>query len=78
MHVTLAQIKLSFKSSYLHGNENAFLSRRRIPFVHIVVWTIYTSHIDHLTPQHTAFEQSAACLSVFLELLPGSIPFAIL
>ena len=34
----------------------------------------YTYHIDHFTPQHTAFEQSAACLSVFLELLPGSIP----
>ena len=32
---------------------------------HIVVLTIYTSHIDHSTPQHTAFEQSAACLSVF-------------
>ena len=27
--------------------------------------TIYTSHIDHFTPQHTAFEQTAACLSVF-------------
>ena len=30
---------------------------------------------DHFTPQHTAFEQSAACLSVFLELLPGLILF---
>ena len=39
-------------------------------FGHIVVWTINTSHIDHLTPQHTAFEQSAAWLSVFLESLP--------
>ena len=29
-------------------------------------------------PQHTAFEQSAACLSVFLDLLPGLIPYAIL
>ena len=36
------------------------------------------SHKDHFTPQHTAFKQSAACLSVFLELLPGLIPFAIL
>ena len=34
------------------------------------------SHIDHFTPQHTAFEQSAACQSVFLELLPGLIAFA--
>ena len=38
----------------------------------------YTSHIDHFTPQHTAFEQSAACLSVFLELLPGLIPLIML
>ena len=36
---------------------------------------IYTSEIDHLTPLYKAFEQSAACLSVFLELLPGLIPF---
>ena len=38
---------------------------------------LYT-HIDHFTPQHTAFEQSAACLSVFLELLPGLIPLTML
>ena len=42
------------------------------------VWTIYTSHTDHFTPQHTAFEKSTACLSVFLESLPAFIPFAIL
>ena len=41
------------------------------------VWTIYTSHIDHFTPQHTAFEQYTACLSVFLDLLAGLIPLAI-
>ena len=41
-------------------------------------WTLYTSHIDHFTPHHTAFEQSTECLSVFLESLPGFIPFAIL
>ena len=29
-------------------------------------------------PQHTAFEQSAACLSAFLELLPGLIPLTML
>ena len=45
-------------------------------FGHIVVWTIYTSHTDHFTPQHTVFEQSTACLSVFLESLSGLIPFA--
>ena len=33
-------------------------------FGRIVVWTIYTFHIDHVTPQHTASEQSAVCLSV--------------
>ena len=35
---------------------------------------------DHFTRKHTctAFEQSAVCLSVFLESLPGLIPFAIL
>ena len=37
-------------------------------FGHIVVWTIYTSHIDHFTPQHTAYEQSAACLSVVIQV----------
>ena len=45
---------------------------------HIVVRTIDSSHIDHFTPQHTTFEQSAACLSVVLEFLPGLIKFAIL
>ena len=29
-------------------------------------------------PQHTVFEQATACLIVFLESLPGLIPFAIL
>ena len=28
---------------------------------------------DHFTPQHTAFEQLAACLSGVFELLPGFI-----
>ena len=44
----------------------------------IILTIFYTSHIDHFTPKHTAFEQPAACLSVFLELLPGLILFAIL
>ena len=57
---------------------NFFLYKQKMLFIketdtfgHIVVRTIYTSHIDHFTPQHTAFEQSAACLSAFLESLPG-------
>ena len=47
-------------------------------FGYIVVWTIYTSHTGHFTPQHTAFEHLAAGLSVVFELLPGFIPFTIL
>ena len=35
-------------------------------FLYIQKWLFYTSHIDHFTPQHTAFEQSVACLSVVL------------
>ena len=31
-----------------------------------------------LYAQHAAFEQLAPCLSVFLELLPGLIPFTML
>ena len=54
-------------------NKNCFFVNETDTFGHIVVWTTYTSHIDHFTPQHTAFEQSTACLSVFLELLPGLI-----
>ena len=40
---------------------------------HIVIWTIYTSHIDYFTPQNTAFEQFTACSSVFWELLVNNI-----
>ena len=47
-------------------------------FGYIVVWAIYTSQPDHFRPQHTAFEHSAACLSVVFELLPGFIPLIIL
>ena len=56
--------------------QNVIFIKETYTFGHIVVWTIYTSHKDHFTPQHTALEQSPACLSVFLELLPGLIPFA--
>ena len=59
-------------------NKNCFFIKETDTFGHIVVWTIYTSHIDHFTPQHTTFEQSTTCFSVFLELLPGFIPFAML
>ena len=58
--------------------QKSFLIKETDTFGNIVLWTIYTCNIDYFTPQHTAFEQSAACLSVFLELLPGLIPFAIL
>ena len=58
--------------------QKCFFIKGTDTFGHIVVCTVYTSHIDHFTPQHTAFEQSAASLSAFLESLPGLIPFAIL
>ena len=62
---------------FLYKQELLFV-KETDTFGHIVVWTTYTSHINHFTPQHTAFELSAACLSVFLELLPGSIPLTML
>ena len=74
---------ISFKSSYLYETfpvltKKMLFTKETDTFGHIVVWIIYTSHKDHFTPQHTAFEQSAACLSVFLESLTGLIRFAIL
>ena len=62
---------------FLYKQKCFFIKETDI-FGHIVVWTNNTSDIDHFTPQHTVFEQSAACLSVFLELLPGLKLFAIL
>ena len=70
--------KLLLAWNYSCINKNCFFINETDTFGHIVVWTIYTHHIDPFTPQHTAFEQSAACLSVFLELLPGLVPFTIL
>ena len=51
-----------------------FLSRRLTPLAKL----LYEHFIHLTTPQHTPFEQSTACLLVFLELLPGLLPFAIL
>ena len=59
-------------------NKNDFFIKETDTFGHIVIKTIYTSHIDHFTPQHTTLEQSPACLSVVFDLPPGFIPFAIL
>ena len=56
---------------YSYINKIFFFIKETDTFCPIVLWTIYTSHIDHLTPQHTAFEQSAVCLSVFLESFSG-------
>ena len=70
--------KLLLAWNYSCINKNCFFINETDTFGHIVVWTIYTSHMDPFTPQHTAFEQSAACLSVFLELHPGFVPFTIL
>ena len=63
---------------FLYKQKNTFFIKVTDTFGHIVVLTMYTSHIVHFTPQHTAFEQSAACLSVFIESFRGLIPFAIL
>ena len=57
---------MSFKSSNLHelfpvSTNMIFFIKEIDTFGHIVVLTMYTSHIDHLTLQHTALEQSAAC-----------------
>ena len=52
-------------TKFFYINKKWFFIKETDTFGHIVVWTIYTSHIDHFTPQHTSFEQSAACLSVF-------------
>ena len=57
---------LTFMKISLYKQNCSFI-KETDTFGHIGVWTIYTSHIDHFTPQHTAFEQSAACLTVFLE-----------
>ena len=66
--------------------KKSFLYKQRLLFFHegdeyllphCCMNNLYISH-KSLTPQHTAFEQLAACLSVFLELLPGLIPFSIL
>ena len=70
------KLLLAWKFSWI--NKNCFFVKETDTFGHIVVWTTYTSHKDLFTPQHTAFEQSAACLSVFLELLPGLIPLTML
>ena len=40
--------------------------------------TLMYEELDQFTPQHKSFGQSAACLSVFLELLLGLIPFTML
>ena len=58
--------------------QNGYFIMETDTFGYIAVWTIYTSHIDHFTPQHTTFEHSAACLLVVFELFPDCIPFTIL
>ena len=70
------KLLLAWKFSCIY--KNCFFVKQTDTFGHIVVWTTYTSHIDQFTPKHTAFEQSAACLSAFLELLPGLIPLPML
>ena len=49
---------------FLYKQKNIFFSRRRIPLTTLL----------YKTPQNTALGNSAACLSVCLELLQGLIP----
>ena len=62
---------------FLYKQKHFFI-KEADTFGHSVVPAIYTSHIDHFKSQHTAYEKSAACLSVDFESLPGFILFAIL
>ena len=55
---------------FLYKQKRLFYQEDRY-FGYIDKRTILTSHTDHFTPQNTAFQQSAACLSVVFELLPG-------
>ena len=72
------EISLTCMKFFLFKQKKCFFIKETDNFGHIVVYKFYTAYIDHFTPQHTAFEQSAACLSVYLELLPGLILFTIL
>ena len=48
--------KLLLAWNYSCINNNCFFVKETDTFGHFVVWTIYTSNIDHFTPQQTAFE----------------------
>ena len=69
---------LTYMKYFLYKQKLLVFIKETDTLGHIVVWTIYTSHTDHFTPQHTAFVQSVACLLVVFESLPGFIPFATL
>ena len=49
-------------------NKNALFIQVTVTFGHIVERTIYTSHIDDFTPQHSTFKQAAACLLIFFRV----------
>ena len=49
-------------------NKNALFIQETVTFGHIVERTIYTSHIDDFTPQHSTFKQAAACLLIFFRV----------
>ena len=57
-------------------NKNGNFVKKTYASGYFVVWTIFASHIDWFISQHTAFEYSAACLSVIFWLLPGLILLA--
>ena len=68
---------LTCMKCFLYKQKPVFYQKDGFLWPHCCMNNLY-SHINHFTPQHTVFEQSAGCLSVFLGLLPGLIPFAIL
>ena len=70
------KLLLAWKFSWI--SKNCLFAMETDTFGLNVVWTTSTSRLDHITPQHTAFEQLAVCLSVFLELLSGLIPLSML
>ena len=41
----------------------AFFIKETDTFGHIVLWTIYTSHIEHLTPQNTTYRNGLVQLT---------------
>ena len=68
---------LTYMKLFLYKLKLLFYPEDGYLWPHCCMNDLFISH-KSLYAEHTAFGQSSACLSVFLELLPGLIPFAIL